>query len=198
MDDDDLRRGRPTSHKVFGEGMATLAGDGLLTLAFDLIATGIEDGERSRRIAAEISRAAGYPGMVGGQALDILQTGEVEEIHRRKTQALIAASLRSGAIAAAAGDDTIGILGTYGEKVGLAFQIADDLLDEEGTTEDLGKTAGKDRAQQKRTYPGVYGAARSRQMAESLIEDAKRSLLALETDTSLLASLADYILSRKR
>ena len=204
MDDDDLRRGRPTNHKVFGEAMATLAGDGLLTFAFQMVAEGIADPQRARRTIEVMARAAGVAGMVGGQAIDILSEGSdpdprrVEEIHRKKTQALIAGAAQAGAISAGADEPVERAITIYGERVGLAFQIMDDLLDEEGTTEELGKTAGKDRSQNKLTYPRIFGRAESHAKARELAEEAKAALAPLGSGTDLLASLADYIVDRKR
>lgn len=203
MDDDDLRRGIPTSHKVFGVGMAVLAGDGLLTLAFELVVREVRDSKRASRIVLEMARSAGVRGMVGGQAMDILSSGAgsdsgaLEEMHRRKTQALIAGATRCGAIVGGADEETVGVINTYGEKVGLAFQIMDDLLDEEGTTEELGKTAGKDRSQDKLTYPRIFGKAESRGRARTLAEEAKAALKALGSGTEILELLAEYVVQRK-
>src|SRR5579884_1698580 len=174
LDNDDLRRGRPTCHKVFGEAMAILAGDALLTLAFEVLGRLERIGaEQKIRMVEELSRAAGtVGGMIGGQVNDI--EGErkkataalLDSIHRAKTGALLRASVRIGGIYAGATPDQLAALSAYGEHIGLAFQIIDDVLDIEESSEALGKTAGKDQAQQKITFPAVYGLVRSRQMAE--------------------------------
>lgn len=203
MDDDDLRRGRPTNHKAFGEAMAVLAGDGLLTLAFELVAKGVPDPDRARRILLEMARSAGVEGMVGGQAIDITSDKErpdpkrLEELHRRKTQALIRGAARAGALCAGADEESLRAVTSFGEKVGLAFQIMDDLLDEEGTTEELGKTAGKDRAQGKLTFPGIYGRTESRARARTLVDDAKAEMEGLGPGAETLRSLAEFIVDRK-
>ena len=165
MDNDDLRRGRPTNHKVFGEAMAILAGDGLLTLAFEVLARLPEiSGCRKAMLAAELARGAGtVGGMIAGQVFDMEGESQrptaqlLERIHRAKTGALLCASVRIGAIYAGASEDQLHGLSKYGEHIGLAFQIVDDLLDVEQSSEDLGKTAGKDAQQHKITFPAVYG-----------------------------------------
>ncbi|MBV8810379.1 MAG: polyprenyl synthetase family protein, partial [Acidobacteriaceae bacterium] len=172
LDNDDLRRGRPTCHKIFGEAMAILAGDALLTLAFEVLSRLKQiNAERKIRLVEELSRAAGtVGGMIGGQVNDL--EGErkrptallLESIHRAKTGALLRASVRMGAIYAGATKEQLAALSEYGEHVGLAFQIIDDVLDVEEPSESLGKTAGKDEAQQKITFPAVYGLERSREM----------------------------------
>jgi geranylgeranyl diphosphate synthase, type II len=205
LDNDDLRRGRPTNHKVFGEAMAILAGDALLTLACEVLSR-LErvDAERKIRLVAELSRAAGtVGGMIGGQVHDI--EGErkpptpllLESIHRAKTGALLRASVRMGAIYAGATDEELAALSNYGEHVGLAFQIVDDVLDVEQSSEALGKTAGKDQAQQKITFPAVYGLQRSREMAEQERLQAHAALRTFDERADRLRQIADYVVRRK-
>jgi geranylgeranyl diphosphate synthase, type II len=164
MDDDDLRRGRPSCHKQFGEAVAILAGDALNTHAFAVIAATAPDRSRVADLVLELCRAAGTEGMVGGQVADLAgegavpSIGTVQSIHERKTGALLASSLRLGAIAVGAGEDVTARLTGYGRRMGLAFQIIDDVLDEEGESAVLGKTAGKDKAHGKQTYPAAIGA----------------------------------------
>jgi geranylgeranyl diphosphate synthase type II len=206
MDDDDYRRGRPTNHKVFGEAIAILAGDALLTLAFRLIA------ENAARVAeprvvcdvvADVAAAAGTEGMVGGQVIDIESEGKavsadvVDEIHRRKTAALIRAALRAGAMLAGAKPDTLAAITLAGEKLGLAFQIVDDILDVEGNLEQLGKTAGSDERKRKATYPAVHGIEASRRRARMLIDDVKAALAPLGPAAEPIAALADFVFERK-
>jgi geranylgeranyl diphosphate synthase type II len=205
LDNDDLRRGRPTCHKVFGEAMAILAGDSLLTLAFEVLSRLPHiDAERKIRLVEELSRASGtVGGMIGGQVNDI--EGEkkaptafiLESIHRAKTGALLRASLRMGAIYAAATPGELAALSEFGERVGLAFQIIDDVLDVEESSEKLGKTAGKDAAQQKITFPAVYGLARSRQMAEEERRAAHAALHGFDDRADRLRQIADFIVQRK-
>jgi len=205
LDNDDLRRGRPTCHKVFGEALAILAGDALLTLAFGVLSglNGIE-AERKIRLVAELSRGAGtVGGMIGGQVNDL--EGErkrptavlLESIHRAKTGALLRASVRMGAIYAGAAEEELSALSRYGEHVGLAFQIIDDVLDVEESSEALGKTAGKDEAQQKITFPAVYGLERSREMAEQERQAAHVALRIFDDRADRLRQIADFIVHRK-
>jgi geranylgeranyl diphosphate synthase, type II len=209
MDDDDLRRGMPTSHKKFGEAVAILAGDALLTLAF-LVLSRHPVGEglaplRSR-IAGEIAEAAGTPlGMVAGQVLDITAPAGppdpelLTDIHRLKTGAMIRASVRVGALLGQADEACLGRLTEYSEAIGLAFQITDDILDVTSTREALGKTPGKDAAQHKLTFPAIYGLEESRKLAENTVEKALAALKALppSVNTEFLAETARYILSRR-
>jgi geranylgeranyl diphosphate synthase type II len=197
MDNDDFRRGRPTNHKVFGEAIAILAGDSLLVYAFELLAkTG-----RSECIAT-LARALGTKGMLGGQVVDIQSEGKkvgletVNYIHRHKTAALIEASLVLGAQLADAEDEVIAGLGEFGNKIGLAFQIVDDVLDLEGTTEALGKDAGSDLEKGKATYPAVVGIAASKEMARQLVDEAKLELRKLPIQSGVLELIADYITTR--
>ena len=205
LDNDDLRRGRPTCHKVFGDAMAILAGDSLLTLAFEVLSRlPYIDAERKIRLVEELARASGtVGGMIGGQVNDI--EGEkkaptaslLESIHRAKTGALLRASLRMGAIYAGATHAELAALSEFGEHVGLAFQIIDDVLDVEESSEKLGKTAGKDAAQQKITFPAVYGLERSRQMAEEERLAAHTALRSFDDRADHLRQIADFIVQRK-
>jgi len=202
MDDDDLRRGRPTSHRVFGEGPAILAGDALLTLAFQTLSSHYEGG-LCRRLTSELSFAAGAAGMVGGQVLDIESERkgrgprDVREIHMRKTAALIAASVCMGAIVAGASEKEIAILTRYGRKIGLVFQIIDDIMDEEKEVGTVGKATGKDRARGKMTYPTVFGIDGSRRRAEKLTREALRALEGMPR-LRILRALALLLLERQR
>ena len=207
MDDDDLRRGKPTNHTIFGEAAAILAGDGLLTYAFDLFSgqatSGIPDADRIRIINL-VARAAGPLGMVGGQSLDILyeekQIGyeTLRTIHRSKTGALITASVVSGAIVAGAGPEQEAALQTYGGHIGLAFQIVDDLLDIEATTEELGKPAGSDMKTGKSTYPSLFGRGTSRTMAREAVQAAIVALSPFDRQADPLKALANYIVDRTK
>jgi geranylgeranyl pyrophosphate synthase len=214
MDDDTLRRGRPTAHVVFGEGMAILAGDALLTRAFELLAA-IEPGQdataaRRLRALAIIARAAGAEGMVGGQAIDLAAAGKgrpglaaphldataLEEMHGRKTGALIRASAVSGAVLAGAPAPVIDAVARYASELGLAFQIVDDILDVEGSASELGKTAGKDAAAGKPTYPALFGLERSRQMADACTERALTALADARVG-GVLPDLARWVRDRR-
>jgi geranylgeranyl diphosphate synthase, type II len=206
MDDDDVRRGRPTSHKVYGEAIAILAGDGLLTLAFRLLAANRPSGQDGHGLAAvleEIADAAGTLGMVGGQVVDIESQGKpvtpdmLEYIHTRKTAALIRAALRSGALLSDASEAELAAVSRAGAALGLAFQIVDDILDVEGSTIQLGKTAGKDQAQRKATYPELFGLEASRSKARTLIEEAKTALAPLGSRAAPISALADFIFERR-
>ena len=203
LDNDDLRRGRPTCHKVFGDAMAILAGDALLTLAFQALAQLGGTPDRKMRLVEELAVAAGtVRGMIGGQVEDIEGEGKrptaplLESIHHAKTGALLRASLRMGAIQAGAGEDQLRALSDYGTHVGLAFQIVDDLLDIEQSSENLGKTAGKDAAQKKITFPAVYGVERSREMAEEERLNADLALKPFDDRAGRLRELAAYIVHR--
>jgi geranylgeranyl diphosphate synthase type II len=205
LDNDDLRRGRPTCHKVFGDAIAILAGDALLTLAFEVLSRLRHvNADRKIRLVDELSRSAGtVGGMIAGQVNDI--EGErrhptahlLESIHRAKTGALLRASVRLGAIYAGAMEDELAALSSYGEHVGLAFQIIDDVLDVEESSEALGKTAGKDEAQQKITFPAVHGLARSREMAEEERLAAHTALRIFDDRAERLRQIADFIVHRK-
>jgi len=206
MDNDDFRRGVPTSHKVFGEAIAILAGDALLTLAFRLLANSSPAGGeagRLRDMLIEVADAAGSAGMVGGQVADIECEGKmagaaiVDYIHTHKTAALIRASIRSGAILAGASAAELKALGVVGDSLGLAFQIMDDILDITATSEELGKTAGKDQAQQKATYPAVHGIEASRRRAQALVADAHAALAPFGERALPLRALGTFIIERK-
>src|SRR5580692_4657072 len=204
LDNDDLRRGRPTCHKVFGDAMAILAGDALLTLAFEVLAK-LEnvDAERRIRLVAELATASGtVGGMIGGQVNDIEGEGKhpnahlLESIHRAKTGALLRASVRMGGIYAGATGNQLDALTKFGEHIGLAFQIVDDVLDVEQSSEALGKTAGKDAQQKKITFPAVYGIERSREMAETERLEAHLALKMFDDRAERLRELADLIVRR--
>jgi geranylgeranyl pyrophosphate synthase len=205
MDDDDLRRGRPTCHVRFGEATAVLAGDALQTLAFQAIA---EDENLSAavrvRLVSEIARASATPdGMIAGQAHDLAAesrdvTGdELERIHRLKTGALIGCAARAGAIIAGAGDAELEKVTRYGSALGLLFQITDDLLDVTGSAEDLGKTPGKDARSRKATYPALYGLEASRERAQAAYLEACAALDSIERPTAMLRAIAQLILERR-
>jgi len=205
MDDDDLRRGRPTNHKVFGEAIAVLAGDALLTHAIELVVStgGAELGSEScLRVLADITRAIGVDGMVAGQVVDMESEGKpvgeetVSYIHSRKTGALITSTARCGAIAAGADEAMIAKMAAYGEKVGLAFQITDDILDVEGGFGDLKSGAGLDSQKQKATYPSVHGLERSKEIAEGLIAEAREVIADLGEPGLPLRGLADLVVNR--
>jgi len=204
MDNDDLRRGRPTCHVRFDEATAILAGDALQTLAFKTIAqdTGLDMSQRVTLIG-ELADAAGTPaGMVAGQARDLeaeshqVSGAELEEIHRLKTGALIVAAARCGAIIAGAGRAELDAISDYASQLGLLFQITDDLLDVTSTAEDLGKTPGKDARSLKATYPGLYGIATSQDAASRVHREAYAALNKIERPTDILRSIADFILNR--
>ncbi len=205
MDDDDLRRGKPTNHKVFGEAIAILAGDGLLTEAFVLLSDyNSLLPERAVQVIGVIAEAASYRGMVGGQVVDMLSQNKpadletVQQMHSRKTAALIAAATESGALAGNGSEAQVTALARYGRAIGLAFQIADDILDIEGDTELLGKTTGADEARGKVTYPAAVGLERSRQAANEMINDALAALEGFDDSADPLRSLAQYIIMRKK
>jgi geranylgeranyl diphosphate synthase type II len=207
MDNDDFRRGQPTNHKVFGEAMAILAGDALLTLAFGLVAETFRDaggaGDALRDVLLDVADAAGTAGMVGGQVVDIESEGQrvgpdtLDFIHTHKTAALIRTSLRVGARICGGTPAQLRALSAAGQNLGLAFQIVDDILDITGTTEQLGKTAGKDRVQQKATYPGIHGIDASRARARDLIAEAEEVLAELGESGAPIRALARFIFERK-
>ncbi|MBT8407666.1 MAG: polyprenyl synthetase family protein [Deltaproteobacteria bacterium] len=205
MDDDDLRRGKPTNHKVFGEAIAILAGDGLLTEAFVLLSDyNSLLPERAVQVIGVIAEAASYRGMVGGQVVDMLSQNKpadletVQQMHSRKTAALIAAATESGALAGNGSEAQVAALARYGRGIGLAFQIADDILDIEGDTELLGKTTGADEARGKVTYPAAVGLERSRQAANEMVNDALAALEGFDDSANPLRLLAQYIITRKK
>jgi geranylgeranyl diphosphate synthase type II len=202
MDDDDLRRSRPTCHKVFGEGVAILAGDALLTLAFAVLAREVRPLDVAARSCAVLAEAAGANALVGGQADDLageFSRGELttlESIHRRKTGALITASLELGALSAGASDQQLQTLRLYGSNLGLAFQITDDLLDVRGDSAALGKGVGKDAGHGKLTFPGILGIEESQRRAGELIDEACAAIESLGPRHEPLAALARYVLER--
>ena len=206
MDDDDYRRGRLTNHKVFGEAMAILAGDALLTLAFRLVADNsarLADPRAVARVVADVADAAGTDGMVGGQVIDIESEGKdvgadtLEYIHRHKTAALIRVSLTAGATLAGGTPAQIDAVRRAGESLGLAFQIVDDILDVEGSLAELGKTAGSDERKKKATYPAYHGLEASRHKARMLIDETKRRLEPLGTPAEPIRALADFVFERR-
>ena len=203
MDDDDYRRGRLTNHKVYGEAMAILAGDALLTLAFRLLADSAAEPRAIRDVMVELAEAAGTGGMVGGQVVDIESEGKsvspetLEYIHRHKTAALIRGSLRVGARLGGGSAEIVDAITTAGDRLGLAFQIVDDILDVEGSLAELGKSAGSDVRKQKATYPALHGIEASRKKARNLIDEAKVLLAPLGPPAEPIRVLADYILERK-
>jgi geranylgeranyl diphosphate synthase type II len=204
MDDDELRRGKPTNHILYGEAGAILAGDGLLTFAFELLArpSTLISTARQLDIIRLVAAASGPLGMVGGQALDI--AGEntnfpfehLQTIHRSKTGALIRCAVQAGAHAGGADKQQIEQLTLYGEAIGLAFQIVDDLLDETSTTEILGKSAGMDRLRGKATYPAFFGVEETKILARQAVEQAKEALKGFGPQAAPLVQLADYIYAR--
>jgi len=205
MDNDDLRRGKPTNHKIYGEAGAILAGDGLLTKAFELLSSidnSVISSDLKLRIINIIASAVGSLGMVGGQVIDIAYEGKeidfptLKQIHSRKTGALITASVQVGAVAADANENQLASLARYGEKIGLAFQIIDDLLNVEGTSEQLGKAAGSDAERGKATYPAFFGTAETRRLAGQTIDEAITYLENFDNRAEPLRELALYIKSR--
>jgi len=205
LDNDDLRRGRPTCHKVFGEALAILAGDALQTRAYEVLAKLVCPAEARVRIVEEIARATGtLDGMIGGQVVDLEaehtqpKAEMLEYIHRSKTAALITASLVSGGLYAGAGENEVGRLRAFGRSIGLAFQIVDDVLDVTQTSEQLGKTAGKDTAAQKATYPALFGIDESARKADSLVSAALSELESFGERAETLKELAQYLVERKK
>jgi geranylgeranyl pyrophosphate synthase len=214
MDNDTMRRGRPTLHVLYGDGIAILAGDGLQAAAFMLLARepGGDDpaiAARKLRVASVVGEAAGPVGMVGGQALDLQAAGHgpqgavaldaagLRDMHARKTGALIRAAAVSGAIMAGGDDAAVAAVARYAEEVGLAFQIVDDILDVEGEGASLGKTAGKDAAANKPTYPALFGIERSRELAAESVERARETLTRAGLTDGYLRPIAEWVVSRK-
>jgi geranylgeranyl diphosphate synthase, type II len=204
MDDDDLRRGRPTNHKLYGEAMAILAGDAMVTMAFEVLATDTEPAV-GVRLAAELARAAGPAGMIGGQVLDMegenqsLALEPLQRLHRMKTGALLVVACRMGAIAAGEGDSgKLRALTTFGRHIGLAFQIVDDLLDVTASPEQLGKAAGKDAGKGKNTYPRLLGVEESRREADRQLAEALAALDELGPSADGLRTLARFVVERDR
>jgi geranylgeranyl diphosphate synthase, type II len=204
LDNDDLRRGRPTCHKVFGEAMAILAGDALQTRAYELL-SGLNCSPEARvRIIEEIARGTGtIDGMIGGQVVDLEaersrpDAETLEYIHRSKTAALITASVVSGGIYAGGSCEEVEHLRCFGQCIGLAFQIVDDILDVTQTSEQLGKTAGKDIASEKATYPALFGLEKSREQAAMLLQSASKSLVGFGSRGETLKALAQFLVERE-
>jgi geranylgeranyl pyrophosphate synthase len=207
MDDDDLRRGKPTSHKVFGEAIAILAGDALLTRAFHLLADAPEGWDevllrRRLRAAAVLGEACGTGGLIGGQVMDLESEGrsigkdELERLHRAKTGALLSACVRGGALLAGAGPVELAALERYARAIGLAFQVVDDVLDATESAERLGKTAGKDQTAHKATYVSVHGLSRARELARELGREALDAIAPLGPRADLLAAIARQVVDR--
>lgn len=204
MDNDDFRRGKPTSHKVYGEGIAVLAGDALLTIAFEILATAKPSARYPMQaLVRELADAAGSRWLIGGQVVDLQSEGkklspkELQYIHQSKTAALLTACLRLGAMSANATAKQLEALTQFGKSLGLAFQIIDDILDVTQSSEKLGKSAGKDVAAQKATYPSVFGLERSRAEAKRLTKAALHSIAGLGSKAECLRALADHLLARE-
>jgi geranylgeranyl diphosphate synthase type II len=206
MDNDDLRRGRPTCHKAFGEALAILSGDALLTQAFRILASDAphRDARKQIQVIREISTAAGtVEALIGGQVVDMESEGKaidaatLEYIHRSKTGAMIRASVIVGGLIAGADDEQMTKLDAYSRRIGLAFQIADDILDVTQTSEQLGKTAGKDQAASKATYPAIHGLQASEKKARELVEEAVAVVSTIGGDAQVLAAIARFIVERK-
>ena len=204
LDNDDLRRGKPTCHKKFGEAIAILAGDGLLTLAFETIGAAPVDAALRVAMVTEVAKSAGtMQGMVGGQVADLEAEGKpvgaktLEYIHRSKTAALIRAAITVGAICAGASQEDVARLRRFGEAIGWAFQVTDDILDVEESSAALGKTAGKDIAQRKATYPAVFGLERSHEIANELSSKAIADLAGYGARAGRLREIAEFLLHRR-
>jgi geranylgeranyl diphosphate synthase type II len=201
MDDDDTRRGKPTNHKVFGEGLAILAGDAMMTLAFEVLALDA-DPTLLPRLVRELAHASGPSGMIGGQVLDmagenkLLELPQLQQIHRMKTGALLTASCRLGAICGRASDDELEAITLFGRHLGMAFQIVDDILDETSTPEQLGKATGKDRSKGKNTYPHLLGLAQSQEEAATHMSLAIAALEPFGDRGNSLAAMAAFVVTR--
>lgn len=204
MDNDDFRRGKPTSHKVYGEGIAILAGDALLTIAFEMVA-GAKPSARysSAALVKELAHASGSQALVAGQVADLegegkkLKLSDLQYIHENKTAALITSSIRLGAMSANATPKQLAGLTEFGLSLGLAFQVIDDILDVTQTTEKLGKSAGKDIAAQKATYPALLGLDKAKKEADRLTQRARAALKPFGKNAAPLAAIADYLLKRE-
>ena len=205
LDNDDLRRGKPTNHKVFGEAMATLAGDALLNYAFELmLSSSIDKKDSNKYLKAinEVAKHAGIYGMIGGQVVDvesenkIIDKDKLDFIHLNKTAAMIVGSMRAGAIIGGASEEELEKVTKYGRNIGLSFQIVDDILDITGDEEKLGKPIGSDIENHKSTYPSLLGLEKSREIARQLIEEGKSSIDGLSSEIDFLNQLGDYIISR--
>ena len=204
MDNDDLRRGRPTNHKVYGDAMAILAGDAMLSRAFEMVAVRSPNvpADRLLRVVGELALVSGAPGLVGGQVVDLESEGKavdletLEYIHLHKTAALLRACVVTGALIGGASDDQLQAMRTYANGIGLAFQIIDDILDVTASSEVLGKTAGKDLLADKTTYPKLLGLEASREKALQLVRESKAALDPWRNKAAPLLALADYVASR--
>ena len=205
MDNDDFRRGKPTNHKVFGDGMATLAGDALLNYAFEIMlkeSLGKENADIRLKAIYEIARGAGIYGMIGGQVVDIesenksIEKEKLDFIHMNKTAAMIIGCMRAGAIMGNACEDDLQNITKYAKNIGLAFQIVDDILDIVGDEKALGKPVGSDIENHKSTYPSLIGLDESKKVATDLIKEAKDSIRKISGESRFLEDLADYIISR--
>ena len=204
MDNDDLRRGRPTNHKVYGDAMAILAGDAMLSRAFEMVAVRSANvpADRLLRVVGELALVSGAPGLVGGQVVDLESEGQavdlqtLEYIHLHKTAALLRACVVTGALIGGASDDQLEAMRTYANGIGLAFQIIDDILDVTASSEVLGKTAGKDLLADKTTYPKLLGLDASREKALQLVRESKAALEPWRDKAAPLLALADYVASR--
>lgn len=203
IDDDEYRRGKKSCHAVFGDGVALLSGDALLISAFELITAAEIDGKLKVQMVRELAHEVGAAGLIAGQMVDIDSEGKkvdkktLDYIHENKTARLINISLRFGALAGGAGEAELAMLEDYGHKIGMVFQIVDDLLDIEGSKEELGKSIGKDKDQQKATFPAVYGVAESHAKAVELTDAARQVISPLKDKALRLDILAEYLLSRK-
>lgn len=207
MDDDDLRRGKPTNHKVFGEGIAVLAGDGLLNYSFEIMLNHALKNEKNSykyvKAMNEIAKAAGVKGMIAGQVVDLesenkkIDKDTLDFIHMNKTSAMIIGSMRAGAIIGGANDSELENITNYAKNIGLAFQVVDDILDIVGDEKKLGKDIGSDLENNKSTYPSLFGIDKSRDIAKNLINDAKKYISEFDEKNEFLNCLADYIIDRE-
>lgn len=206
LDNDDLRRGRKTNHKVYGEAMAILAGDGLLNYAYEIMlkeSIGKDDSNKYLKAINEIAKASGIYGMIGGQVVDIESEGKsismdkLDFIHMNKTAAIIIGCMRAGAIIGGASEIQLENITKYAKNIGLSFQIVDDILDVVGDEAKLGKKVGSDIDNEKSTYPSLIGLDKSKEIAKNLIEEAKLSISNIDKDSEFLNSLADYIVDRE-
>lgn len=205
LDNDDLRRGKPTNHKVFGEGMATLAGDALLNYSFEVMLSASinkKDSNKYLKAINEVAKYAGIYGMIGGQVVDVesenkmIDKDKLDFIHLNKTAAMIIGCMRAGAIIGGATEEQLEKVTKYGKNIGLSFQIVDDILDITGNQEKLGKPIGSDIQNHKSTYPSLLGLEKSREIARQLIEEGKSSIDGLSSETDFLNQLGDYIINR--
>lgn len=207
MDDDDLRRGKPTNHKIFGEGIAVLAGDGLLNYSFEIMLEHALKNEKNSckyvKAMNEVAKAAGVRGMIAGQVVDLesenkkIDKDTLDFIHMNKTSAMIIGSMRAGAIIGGASDKELEDITNYAKNIGLAFQVVDDILDIVGDEKKLGKDIGSDLENNKSTYPSLFGIEKSREIARNLIDDAKKYIYGFDGKNEFLNGLAEYIIDRE-